>query len=124
MPPKKKASKQRVKSYELVPYGRFVRLFKDLPTMKDYFEENYPEDDLGIENEWKGGAQLGSNDDRTDVLLYLPENELDTIAHEVTHMCTFMLDLARIPFNADDDEVLAYPIGYWTKIIYDEYEDW
>lgn len=51
-----------------------------------------------------------------------PETGLDhgTLAHEIFHICEFVLSKINIPLTRDSDEAYAYLIGFVTKRIYEE----
>lgn len=45
----------------------------------------------------------------------IPKKGSETLAHEIVHAAMFVLDRAGVKIDADNDEALAYLVGYLTR---------
>ena len=52
------------------------------------------------------------------ILWYRTPEDFSTLIHELYHICTKLFDYKGIPISLENDETMAYYMGYWiSKIV-------
>jgi len=74
---------------------------------------------LNFEESWYSHNGIGGGvymmDEYTTILCVLHRNEPEVLAHESLHILSYVMQHAGMKWDVDNDESLAYLIGYTAK---------
>jgi hypothetical protein len=107
---------------------RFHVCFLDAPitvsvgkTMMDAIGKAHPSFVDDRDKDTKGMTLLG--EDEPWCIICLPEDtSINTVVHECVHAVHYLIQHYELPNKLDDDELMAYMMGYFVDCVYDAME--
>lgn len=97
-------------------YDTSLVFFDKSARLEKFFRKNNQEADLSqLPTGVAGSAARLSNGSSSIVVMYLPEDDLQVLAHECVHAAWHVLDYAGVEVDYENHEALAYLVDHIFK---------
>lgn len=78
--------------------------------------EKYTEDFGENEHDAECHTVFNKDDDIDSFLVWIKSSiDYNGMVHEIMHLVRKIFDCMGVPFNSDNDEIMAYYQGYWIR---------
>lgn len=100
-------------------YAETILFYTDCTVSKcvNHLVKKYKVDKSELSDIKKHSRTVGFSHNAKDyfVIWYRHPDDLSTLVHELYHLCTMIFNYKGVPITVENDETMAYYMGYWIK---------